>query len=400
MSRTALLITNSAPFPVGNGGQWLASTLVRYYARMGFALDLASLVAREGYDEANEDEASRRLFERRRLVRCPMYLATARMRHVFWAVQSLLERRAFMSVKLNRPAFFRAIRELVQTRKYDLVQIGLPLQPQLLRLLPRPHIYVQENVDTITYEMLSKGAPDRLRRWFYHLQSRWMTALERAMMADADLAWFMGDEDISRLRTIGIRPNCARVVDIEIEDRFLPDSCPPVIISLGMLSARKRHEGTLWFAKQVFPRILAQCPEAVWHIVGLHPGADICALQDGKRILVHGFVDDLGPLLSQARVCVVPLFTGTGRQMKIDSMASFGVPCVATTIGACNSSLRSGEEILIADDPVVFAEHVTRVLADNETYMRLRRGLRAAIIRSRSAFDRFAEATERCLLGT
>lgn len=79
----------------------------------------------------------------------------------------------------------------------------------------------------------------------------------------------------------------------------------------------------------------------------------------------RGFVDDLPVELRRYKALVAPLQLGGGTKLKIlDAMAA-GIAVVTTSIGAEGLELRHGTHAMIADDPVVFAEHVRSVLADD-----------------------------------
>lgn len=80
----------------------------------------------------------------------------------------------------------------------------------------------------------------------------------------------------------------------------------------------------------------------------------------------RGFVDDLPVELRRYKALVAPLQLGGGTKLKIlDAMAA-GIAVVTTSIGAEGLELKHGTHAMIADDPVVFAEHVRTVLADDD----------------------------------
>jgi glycosyltransferase involved in cell wall biosynthesis len=81
---------------------------------------------------------------------------------------------------------------------------------------------------------------------------------------------------------------------------------------------------------------------------------------------VTGYVDDLEPYLEKAAVMVVPLRAGGGMRVRILEAFARGMPVVTTSIGLEGIDARSGEEVLVADDPQDFARAVLRLLREKE----------------------------------
>jgi glycosyltransferase involved in cell wall biosynthesis len=111
----------------------------------------------------------------------------------------------------------------------------------------------------------------------------------------------------------------------------------------------------------IIPELRATHPDFVVDIIG--PYSDEPDLKrDGLN--GRGFVDDLPAALQSYKAMVAPLQLGGGTKLKIlDAMAA-GVAVVTTSIGAEGLELEHGKHAMIADDPMVFAQHVRTVLAD------------------------------------
>ncbi|HZH44737.1 MAG TPA: glycosyltransferase [Lysobacter sp.] len=128
-----------------------------------------------------------------------------------------------------------------------------------------------------------------------------------------------------------------------------------------------------WFAAEVFPRIRAQAPELLFHVIGAEPPEDIAALAREPGIRVHGHVAELAPYMDGARVAVAPLRYGAGVKGKVNLSMAHGQPVVATACAVEGMHLRDGEDVLIADDPDAFAAAVLRLYGDRALWERLAR---------------------------
>ena len=145
------------------------------------------------------------------------------------------------------------------------------------------------------------------------------------------------------------------------------------VLHLGTMFWLPNVEGVLWFARQVWPQVIAQVPGATLTIVGKNPPAEVEALRSKiAGIQVTGYVVDPQPYLETAGVFIVPLLSGGGMRVKIVDAWRWGLPVVSTSIGAEGIQYHDGENILIADGAQAFAMAVLQVLCDPELAQWLR----------------------------
>ena len=85
------------------------------------------------------------------------------------------------------------------------------------------------------------------------------------------------------------------------------------------------------------------------------------------RVLVTGWVPQLGPYFEASRVSVNPIQFGAGVKGKIVASMEAGVPVVTTSIGAEGMNLGDSVEALIADQPAEIARGVVRLLRDDSS---------------------------------
>jgi glycosyltransferase involved in cell wall biosynthesis len=124
-------------------------------------------------------------------------------------------------------------------------------------------------------------------------------------------------------------------------------------------------EGVLWFGREVFPRVLQEVPEARFVVVGKDPPREVRDLTlQVRNVRVTGYVPDPAPYLAETGAFIVPLHAGGGMRVKIVDAWCWGVPVVATTVGAEGIEVEDGLNALVADDPQALADAVVRVLRD------------------------------------
>ncbi len=153
-------------------------------------------------------------------------------------------------------------------------------------------------------------------------------------------------------------------VDTETFTRRPDDQAEPGrIIFTGNMSYLPNADGAGFMAGSIFPLIKRRVPGAKLYIVGQRPPAAVRALSRDD-VVVTGFVKDLRVEYARSAVAVSPIRFGAGTLNKILEPLAMGVPVVATSHGVSGLELRPGEEILVADAPEKFADHVVRLLTD------------------------------------
>lgn len=123
-------------------------------------------------------------------------------------------------------------------------------------------------------------------------------------------------------------------------------------------------DAVLWFAKEVYPRVLERYPGIKWHVVGGKATLEVQALAS-DNIIIEGFLPDeaLEKLYRQCRMAVVPLRYGAGVKGKVVESAYYQIPLVTTSIGAEGLS-REEKFMAVEDDADRFAETICSLYED------------------------------------
>ena len=218
-----------------------------------------------------------------------------------------------------------------------------------------------------------------------------------------------------------VRRSDATLVVSEVERQLLGDLVPEAQVEVlsnvhrlppqgpGFLERRDvvfvggfRHppnvDAVTWFARSVWPRVHAARPELVFHVVGDDAPNEIRNLDGRDGIRIHGHVPDLAPLMDGARLAVAPLRYGAGVKGKVNLSMAHGQPVVATSCAVEAMHLRDGEDVLVADDPVSFADAVLRLHDDPDLWHRLSVNGRDNVARHFS-FDAARDVVRRVVLG-
>lgn len=214
------------------------------------------------------------------------------------------------------------------------------------------------------------GNPLRRRLWTWEADR--MEAYERQAYAQFDAVVFVTATDRARFAL-----PAAHVIPICVEPApAITHTASPAsrqVLFVGTLFWPPNAEGVAWFLRAVWPLVRARCADARLVVVGKRPPAALRQLAAATPgVELPGYVEDLTELVASSTVFVVPLHAGGGMRVKIVDAWSWGIPVVATTIGAEGLDYVAGEHLAIADDASAFAAAVIRLLADPVLAARLR----------------------------
>jgi len=145
------------------------------------------------------------------------------------------------------------------------------------------------------------------------------------------------------------------------------------IIFTGNMPYYANYDAAIYFAKEIFPLVLKEIPEAKFYIVGQNPPYRVRSLTSND-IKVTGFVKDIKAEYLNSAINVAPMRFGAGTLNKIIESLVLGVPVIATPIAIEGFPDKLKEMISVASDSKEFAKQVIKFLkfpALREEFMQL-----------------------------
>jgi glycosyltransferase involved in cell wall biosynthesis len=224
-----------------------------------------------------------------------------------------------------------------------------------------------------------RGAPSAL-------EIRAIRRQEQSVARRADVVAFVSELDLQRAqRLFDIRAQ-AGVAPIPVDTQYFAPAPPgwradghSIVLFSGHLSHPPNVDAVLHFLREIWPRIRAGLPAAVFQVVGMLPAPELVeAVRGAPGCELHANVPDIRPYFWNAGVYVVPMRFGGGVRQKILEAWSMRVPVVCTTMAAEGIAVRNGEHCTLADDPQEFAQRVVDSLRQ--------RAQSAAMVSSASAY--------------
>lgn len=155
---------------------------------------------------------------------------------------------------------------------------------------------------------------------------------------------------------IAVIPNC---INLDHYNNIRPDPKVETLVFCGSITYQPNYEGVIWFLEEVYPLLRRNHPNIMLIITGERGNR---LLPDQHGVTLTGYIDDIRPVIANTWCSIVPLHIGGGTRLKILEAMALHTPVVSTTKGAEGLDVEDGEHLLLADDPIQFAEAVECIL--------------------------------------
>ena len=285
-----------------------------------------------------------------------------------------------MARRLWSDQFAETLDRLLTSHSFDVVQVeGIEMVPYALPYLRDQRgpiwVYDAHNAETDLQRSAMLADWRQPKRWHaaaYSAIQVWkLKRYERQQLPKFDQVVAVSQLDAQHLKQLSgmtplIIPNG---IDSEqfAPNRYQPASimqerAAPALVFTGKMDFRPNVDALLWFVDEILPLIESDgLPPILW-AVGQKPHPALARLQSHPQVIITGWVDAIEPYLAGADVVVVPLRMGSGTRLKVLQALSMARPLVGTTLGCAGLSLRDGEHLRLADDPLEFAKAVSQML--------------------------------------
>lgn len=257
--------------------------------------------------------------------------------------------------------------------KYAMVAFPLPgtcLIP-LLRLNSPDCVVIYDMVDfhalRIRREAFLSGSQSKIR------EADLMEQTELALFRAADIVLAVSDEECELVRKevtdakVFTVPNAFEVPALSRHGFASRKN----ILFLGGFWHTPNEDAVKWFVNDVWPIVHRENPGFEFHIAGSNMNSRIHQLANHNGVKIIGYVSDLSSFFNSGRVFVAPLRFGAGMKGKVGQSMAFGVPVVSTQIGAEGMHITHGEEMMIADSPIEFAKHISKLLNSERDWLHI-----------------------------
>ena len=279
----------------------------------------------------------------------------------------------FSSAAYNLERFYSrefrsGLQQIIQEREFDLIQLeGLYLAPYfraIRAVTDAPIVMRSHNVEFEIWERLAAGESNVLKRRYFQLLASRMRKFETLVLDSFAAIVPISPKDQDRFRELGATiPMHTCPIGVNAPSYQVVDALNRMdaIGFLGALDWMPNREGIDWFLEKAWPRIRREFPKLRFRLAGRNMPLDWDpGRHEGVEVL--GEVDDAKQFLSEQRLAIVPLLSGSGMRFKIIESLALERAVVATSVAAEGIQCKSGQHLMIADDPAQFANSIIELL--------------------------------------
>ena len=243
--------------------------------------------------------------------------------------------------------------------------------------LPTPTVLFQHNVETALWRRQTRWEPNPFRRLVFGFEAAKVQSYEASALKRFHHVIAVSEYDRDQMASVVDRSRISVVpTGVDLEQYRLAIASPslkPLVMFIGSMDWEANIDGAEHFCREIWPHVQASVPDARLRIVGRDPHTRVLRLVSDS-VEVTGSVPSVIEHLQEASVVVVPLRIGGGTRLKIYEAMAMGKAVVSTSVGAEGLDVHHGRDILLADDPVKFAESVTTLLCNHQFRRQLEMG--------------------------
>jgi glycosyltransferase involved in cell wall biosynthesis len=209
---------------------------------------------------------------------------------------------------------------------------------------------------------------------------RWLIVRrrERRVVKILTMNIFLSEKDADLLRSSATDSKRIVVLNPPLDEPDMPDRLPdlqqrrPIALFVASFGRVENDDSARWFLAEIWPSVHAAYPEARLVLAGGGMSPELRHLVDSTPgASSTGYLPSLAATYRSARVAVSPVTRGAGVKFKSIVPMLWGVPVIATTIGA--EGIERDLFLAVEDRPSAFAEALTRAIEKPSSFDELRR---------------------------
>jgi glycosyltransferase involved in cell wall biosynthesis len=289
----------------------------------------------------------------------------------------------------GRRTVMRQLQRIVEHNKYNIVQAEYWHMAQLFRYIDSNIFKAIDTHDVLfdkkrqeIHQQYGAQPPSSKRKEFEKYKQ-----LEIEHLKLADLIIAVSSSDLKMFSDLnlgnhGILAKIGQDMEYFRERANIPKE--NTILFYGSMGGEHNIYSFFRFWKHIYPVIQNQIPDLRLLVVGSSPPDSIMRLDDGKNVIVTGYVEDVREYLPTAKVAVIPLDVAAGFRSRTIEVMAMGIPVVGTHKALDSIEMEHGRHGFISDNNTGMANYVIDLLRNDSLLINMSRECRKFVEREYS----------------
>lgn len=280
------------------------------------------------------------------------------------AFLNLFSSQSYHISRFISPKFQLKLIDLLQANEYDVIQLEtLYLAPyvDLIRQYSKAKIVMRShNIEHEIWKRITENTSLGAKKMYLSLLTRRLENFELKYLNKYDMMVAITERDLNFFKQLGCSiPAHVAPIGLDLKDYKKVDTKHkiPTFCFIGSLDWMPNSEGIEWILEKVWPKVLEQVPNAVFHIAGRNTPASLLE-KEWKNVVIHGEVPDAADFINSHDVMLVPLFSGSGMRVKILEGMALGKVVLSTDLGLEGIHAKHKEQVLIANSVNNFVQEI------------------------------------------
>jgi glycosyltransferase involved in cell wall biosynthesis len=278
-----------------------------------------------------------------------------------------------------------AFAEAAQGASYSLAHFDtIGLAPFRAHFPGTPASLGHHNIESHMLSRRGESEHNLAKRMYYQMEGVRVRRYESRAAGDFDLHITCSELDCARLRAVAPSAHVVAVpngVDAEYFQPTHTESKVPSLIFVGSLNWYPNVDAVLFLLREVWPMTKARHPDLRFDIVGSAPPQSVLSLAAGlKDVRVHGFVDDVRPLMDAATLYVCPIRDGGGTKLKLLDAFAMEKCVIAHPIACEGIDVSPGVNVQLAESAETLAEAIGKLLSEPSMRLAMGRAARSFVV--------------------
>jgi glycosyltransferase involved in cell wall biosynthesis len=300
-------------------------------------------------------------------------------------LQSLWNKTPVSIAKYTSKKVLNIITQLISEENIKLVHFDLlHMTGYLSKLCGLPTVLVNHNVEYKRVQRLAGVTVNPIVRAILFREALLLKQWEKKVCETVDLCIAVSKIDEEILRDLAPQGNYATIPNGVDSAYFapMPEVAPDAstMIWTGGMDGLYNSDAVDFFLEEIWPTIVEHHPLAQFEVVGKSPTPKLQNMaKTDPRLVIHGYVDDVRPLVASAVFVVAPLRAGSGTKLKVLNAMAQGKAVLTTSVGAEGIAAIADESIVVADTAEQFALKAIWLLKNPDIAIKIGKNARKVI---------------------